>query len=287
MSNITNINPEAIRALALDLDGTTLAPGAVLKERTVRAVKKCMERGIRIIIATGRPPEAIEPFRSALGIQGPVICLNGAAVVNMPKDEILNSTLLGKDLLEFCIDLSREMQVFCLVFFPGSGLQADDSKIVFMGDLEGPKLDICFNEPGFRAELVDLKEMLSRPGIKGCLKCMYYAEPKILDIVRPRLHERLGESAYIVRSLPTYLEIMNVKVSKGQGLKFVMEHFSLKSEEVIAFGDEENDLPMFCAAGFSAAPANAKEKVKAAASLVIGSNAEDGVAVFLEKFFGF
>jgi hydroxymethylpyrimidine pyrophosphatase-like HAD family hydrolase len=65
-----------------------------------------------------------------------------------------------------------------------------------------------------------------------------------------------------------------------------MEHLSIKKEEIIAFGDEENDLPMFEAAGFSAAPFNAKENVKAKADLVVGSNAEDGVAAFLEEFFG-
>jgi len=114
---------------------------------------------------------------------------------------------------------------------------------------------------------------------------MFLAEPEVLATLRPKLQERLGKSAYIVQSTPTFLEIMDAKVSKGQGLKFVMEHCSLKSEEVIAFGDEENDLPMFAAAGFSAAPSNAKENVKAAADLVIGSNAEDGVAAFLEEFF--
>jgi len=78
---------------------------------------------------------------------------------------------------------------------------------------------------------------------------------------------------------------MNVKVSKGEGLKFVMERCSLKRVEVIAFGDEESDLTMFSSAGFSAAPSNAKDTVKAKADLVIGSNAEDGVAAFLEEFF--
>jgi hydroxymethylpyrimidine pyrophosphatase-like HAD family hydrolase len=65
-----------------------------------------------------------------------------------------------------------------------------------------------------------------------------------------------------------------------------MEKRGLKPEEIIALGDEENDLPMFSVAGFSVAPANAKDKVKSAASLVIGANTEDGVAAFLEETFG-
>jgi hydroxymethylpyrimidine pyrophosphatase-like HAD family hydrolase len=64
-----------------------------------------------------------------------------------------------------------------------------------------------------------------------------------------------------------------------------MERRGLDAAAVMALGDEENDLPMFEAAGFSAAPANARETVRQAAGLVIGSNADDGAAVFLEEFF--
>jgi hydroxymethylpyrimidine pyrophosphatase-like HAD family hydrolase len=64
-----------------------------------------------------------------------------------------------------------------------------------------------------------------------------------------------------------------------------MECRGLKPEEVFAFGDEENDIPMFDVAGFSAAPSNAREKVRQAADFVFGSNAEEGLAAFLEKMF--
>ena len=113
---------------------------------------------------------------------------------------------------------------------------------------------------------------------------MFIAEPEIQAEIRLHLDERPG-GIYVTQTQPTFLEIMDAEASKGRGLKFIMDHLALKKEEVIAFGDEENDLPMFTAAGFSAAPSGAKENVKAAANLVIGSNAEDGVAAFLEDFF--
>jgi hydroxymethylpyrimidine pyrophosphatase-like HAD family hydrolase len=75
---------------------------------------------------------------------------------------------------------------------------------------------------------------------------------------------------------------MSPEASKGRGLKTAMEHLGLCSETIIAMGDEENDLPLFDIAGFSAAPANAKPQVLAAADFQIPSNAEEGVAVFLE-----
>jgi hydroxymethylpyrimidine pyrophosphatase-like HAD family hydrolase len=115
---------------------------------------------------------------------------------------------------------------------------------------------------------------------------MFLAEPEIQDdVVRPFLKERFGDSVYVARTQRTYLEVLNAKASKGAGLKIALEHRGLRPEDVIAFGDEENDLPMFKVASFSVAPSSAKEAVKAAASLVVGPCEEDGVAAFLEETF--
>jgi Cof subfamily protein (haloacid dehalogenase superfamily) len=277
------MTPKTIKALALDLDGTVLAPGAVLSERTLKAVEACKRRGLKIIIATGRAIEAAEPFRASLGAEGPMIYFNGAAVVQMPGNKILNTTLLDTKAAEFCVDLSRERGVYYQIYFPGT---SEDPRISLMAEQDGPEREMYYKHTGILAELVNLKDALQRPGLEGCVKSMFLAEPEVQDELRPRLYERFGQSAYITRTLRTFLEVMDAKVSKGHGLRFVMDRLSLRSEEVIAFGDEENDLPMFSAAGFSAAPSNAKDSVKAAADIITGSNAEDGVAVFLEDFFG-
>ena len=281
MSNSSD--SKKVKALALDLDGTILAPGAVLSERTIRAVSGCIQRGIKIFIATGRAPEAVEPFRVSLGAEGPMIFFNGALVVEMPGNEILSTTLLDKKVVETGLDISREMGVYYQVYFSGTN---EDRRIALMADKNFPERDMYHKNTGMLAELGDLKEVLGHPGLSGCIKAMFLAEPEVLESVRLRLDMRLGKSVYIVKSQPNYLEILNRRVSKGRGLKLAMRHCSLKKEEVIAFGDEENDLPMFAAAGFSAAPSNAKESVKEAADLVISSNAEDGVAAYLEELFG-
>ena len=280
---LKSIDPRNIRALALDLDGTLLAPGGILTHRTVEAVNKCRERGLQLIIATGRAIDAVERFRLSLKAEGPMIYFNGAIVADMPGAEIISSTLLDVKAAEFCADLSREMGVYYQVFFPGSDA---DRRITLMAERDGPEREMYYKHTGLLAELGDLKEALRRPGVQGCIKSMYLAEPEVQTRLRPRLDERLGKSVYVAQTLKTFLEIMDAKVSKGQGLKTALERRSLRPGEVLAFGDEENDLPMFEAACFSVAPSNAKENVKAAADLVIGSNAEDGVAAFLEEFFG-
>ncbi|MCL2318595.1 MAG: Cof-type HAD-IIB family hydrolase [Treponema sp.] len=291
-------DPKSIRALALDLDGTTLAPGGVLTPRTVSAIKACRQRGLEIIIATGRAIDAVEPYRASLGAAGPMIYFNGAVVAEMPGGKILRTTLLDIKAAVYCMELARETGVYYQVYFPpeprAAGIHPDGipsaksgaPRITLMAEKDGPEREMYHKHTGILAELGDLKEALSRPGLRGCVKSMFLAEPEVQAMLRPKLDERFGKSVYIARTLRTFLEIMDAKVSKGEGLRFSMERRSLKPEEVIAFGDEENDLPMFEAAGFSAAPSNAKDSVKAAADVVIGSNAEDGVAAFLEEFFG-
>jgi len=277
-------NPENIKALALDLDGTIIAPGVILSERTIRAVKACRQRGLRIIIATGRSIKSTEPFRAALGAEGPLVYFNGAVVADMPGGRLLRATLLDKEAAAFCVELSRETGAYFQVFFPDGDISVGGN-IVFMTEREMPEREMYFKHSGIRAELGDLMDALGRPGLEGCIKGMFLAEPDVQAVLRTKLEGRFGNSVYIAQTLRNFLEVMDSKVSKGEGLKLVMDHYSLKSEEVMAFGDEENDLPMFAVAGFSAAPSNAKDCVKAAANIVIGSNAEDGVAAFLEEFF--
>ena len=276
-------DPETIRALVLDLDGTILTPDRVLSGRSMRAVNACRRRGIRVIIATGRAVEAAEPYRTAMAAEGPMIYFNGALVADMPGGGILSTTLLDKEAAAFCADLSREMGVYYQVYLPAS---EKDKRIPLIAEKDSPERDFYHKHTGILAELADLKEILGRPELEGCIKGMYIAEPEVMALVRPRLAEHFGGRVSIVQAFRTFLEVVDAKVSKGEGLKLAMERCSLRKEEVLAFGDEENDLSVFAAAGFSAAPSNAKDSVRAAANLVIGSNTEDGVAAFLEEYFG-
>jgi len=271
--------PANIKALAIDLDGTILAPGAALSERAITAVNKCVKRGLKIIIATGRAIEAAERFRTSFGAEGPMIYYNGAVVAEFPQGRILKTTLLDKEKAELCVDLSRETGMYCQIYL------FNEKSIPLLAERDGPEREMYYKHTGILAELVDLKAALNQRDFSGCVKAMFLAEPELLTELRLPLEKRFGKSVYIAQTQRTFLEVMDAKVSKGQGLSFAMERLSLKREEVIAFGDEENDIPMFACAGFSVAPSNAKDTVKAKADLVVGSNVEDGVAAFLEEFF--
>ncbi|MDR3166921.1 MAG: Cof-type HAD-IIB family hydrolase [Treponema sp.] len=276
-------DPSSVQALALDLDGTALRPDTTMSDRTLRALKGCLDRGIAVIFCTGRAIEAAEPFRLPLGAEGPMVYFNGAEVVDMPGGKVLHATMLEREVVDFCVDLSRHMGVYYQVFFPGT---PEYPRGKLMAERQSGETEMYRKHTGIQAVIGDLKEALAAPGITGCIKSMFLAEPEVQEALRPRLAERFGSRIYVARTLRTFLELMAAGVSKGHGLALALEHRGLVPEGVIALGDEENDLPLFEVAGFSVAPANAKDKVREAADRVIGSNAEDGVAVFLEEFLG-
>jgi HAD superfamily hydrolase (TIGR01484 family) len=173
------------------------------------------------------------------------------------------------------------MDIHYQVFFP----PRDRPWEALLIERQRPESEMYRRHTGIVPVVADLKAVLAEPGTKGCFKAMFICDPCLHDELRRKMGERFGDSIYMARSFPTFLEIMNAGVSKGDGLKTAMKCRGLKMEELIAFGDEENDLPMFGVAGFSAAPSSAKEKIRQAADFVFGSNAEEGLAVFLENLF--
>jgi Cof subfamily protein (haloacid dehalogenase superfamily) len=279
-----------VKALALDLDGTVLAPGAVLRERTLKALACCIGKGIRVIFCTGRSLDSTEQFRRAAGAEGPVVCFNGAIVADMPDGEILGAFFLERETAEFCVDISRRENIYYQIYFPArnsaafSGrLPPGGSREILMADSSRDEAGAYREHTGVQAIFGDLTQALLSPDFSGCIKSMFIAPPETIKKIRPEIEERFGDSVYVTQSSPVFLEVLKAGVSKGAGLRIAMDRLALKKEEVLACGDEENDLPMFSIAGFSAAPANAREQVLAAAAFRFKDCAEEGLAEFLEN----
>ena len=286
-----NIDPKTIKALAIDLDGTTLLPNTTLGERTRNCIQKLIAGGMQIIISTGRAIEATERFRSAMGAEGPMVFFNGAEVADVPSGKILHTNMISLDVVDFGTDIARDLDIHYQIYLP-AGISPDTGRAdpeqrweALLIEKSGPDADMYQKHTGVVPVIKDLKSIASMPDVKGCIKGMFIADPSLHDEIRTRMKTRFGDQISVMRSFPTFLEVINTGVSKGEGLRIAMQHRGLKPEEVIAFGDEENDLPMFPVAGFSAAPANAREKIRDAADIVYGSNADEGLAVWLEEIF--
>ncbi|MDR0643400.1 MAG: Cof-type HAD-IIB family hydrolase [Treponema sp.] len=272
-----------IKAVALDLDGTIVLPDNSLSGYTIDVLQRCMKRGLKIILCTGRSPEASEKYRAAIGAEGPMVYFNGAEIIDMPVEKWGNPpqypALLPLEVVDFCVDISRRMGVYFQAYFPEA---KDVPRLVT--EKTSAEWEMYFKHTGTPASICDIRKSLETPGLVGAIKGMFLTDFETQEKIRPLLLERFGDRIYTTRTLVTFLEVMANGVSKGVGLQKALNRLGLGADTTIAFGDEENDLPMFAFAGFNAAPANAKEKVRLAADIVVGANTEDGVAMFLEEW---
>jgi Cof subfamily protein (haloacid dehalogenase superfamily) len=241
-----------------------------------------MDRGLRVILCTGRAPEAAEKYRAALGVRGPCVYFNGAMTVETPTWKPLAVTLQDKETAAFCLALARKTGLYFQAFFPG---EPGSPRQRLVSERKGPEWELYLRHTGIAAETGDLEAALADLALPGCVKTMFIGDGESQRLVRPAIEERYGRELYITASHKNFLETMKAGVSKGEGLKTALKALGLDPSQVIAFGDEENDLPMFALAGCALAPANAKETVRLAADRIIGPNNEDGVAAFLEENF--
>ncbi|MDR2481229.1 MAG: Cof-type HAD-IIB family hydrolase [Spirochaetaceae bacterium] len=273
---------QKIKAIVCDMDGTILFPGATLGENTVSVLKKCIKQGLHIILATGRSVFAAEKYRAEIGAEGPMIYYNGAEIVDMPKGTILYSSLLPPEAAIFCVNLARERGIHFHVFF----IDDKDASTEILVSENPSQAAVAYAErTGLNFKYGNLLNDLSMPNPPLCAKGLFIGSDGALEEIRSALREEFGDKLTVVKSASTFLEVLNAGTSKGRALEALFKIRGLESDNILAFGDEENDIAMLKIAGFSAAPANATEAVKKIAKTVIGANTEEGVAAFLEENF--
>jgi Cof subfamily protein (haloacid dehalogenase superfamily) len=241
----------------------------VLRPRTTAALRAARAAGIHVVIATGRMYRSVRPYADAAGIDAPLVCYQGAAVVDPGS---------GEWLLHEPIPLELAREAIGAVEAAGFALNCyvdDDLYVAAITEHARSYADfqsIPLHEVG------DLLGWIERPPTK----LVVVDDPARLDELRPRLEQRFGERLYIAKSLPYFLELASPTISKGSGLAFVAEHLGFTAKRTIAFGDGENDLELLDWAGFGIAVGNADERLKARADWICPSAEDEGVAQVLE-----
>ena len=221
-----------------------------------------------MIVVTGRMVQSLRRVLAPAGLPDPVICYQGAAVVDAD----------GTWLLHVPIELELARDAIAAVEAEGYDPN------VYVGD----ELYVSRVTAGSRAyadfqripihEVGDVKAWLPAPPTK--IVCV--GDPVELDAVGERMRARFGDRLWVTKSLPKFLEFATLGVSKGSGLDFLSRHLGFSRERTVAFGDGENDVELVEWAGYGVAVANAHERVKEVADWVCPPAAEEGVAQVLE-----
>jgi len=259
------------RLVATDLDGTLLDDEGVLSDRTLDVLRRVQEHGVRVVIVTARPLRWMDELWGHVGGgSGVGIVSNGAITYDIGSREVLDCQGIPAEVGLPMVEAIREAA-------PGSAIALE-----CLGGYrhEPAYADMHPTPPDMRVGA--LEDIWDEPAVKVLAQHLTL-DP---DDFRARVVDAVGERATPTWTTDHLMEISAVGVTKGGALAALCERLGIVRDEVVAFGDMPNDVPMLTWAGTSYAVANAHESVRAAADHVAPRNTEDGVAAVLAGLFG-
>jgi Cof subfamily protein (haloacid dehalogenase superfamily) len=266
-----------IQLIAVDIDGTLENSQHKMTDRTAKALKAAVDKGVRVVLATGKTAIATAEIVKRTGITTPGIYLQGAAVYNTDRS-IRHQQTLPSEIVRQVVTFAEDRGFFVMVYSGtrilvrslNSGaakrinqLHTDHNDVPF--EAVGPLQNILDETPIHKLIIVDIGGTQS------------------IASLRWQLNAQLNGSINMV-PLATGTEILPAKVSKGGTLKQLIKELKVQAENVLAIGDNINDIEMLQLAGLPLAVGNAHEKLKAIAKHVVASNDDDGVAQAIERF---
>lgn len=266
----------AIRLLALDIDGTLIGDDLILRERTVAAVRGAVERGVLVSLCTGRMASSALTFARELGLREPIVAYQGALIREMPPT---GSVRAGRLLVH--TPLRAELAREAIRWVRARGLDPHVNHLErFIIDADDPNAEDYSAFLGARAELVDdLAVAIDHPvskvlavGDEERVAAAFAAAPEVFA-------GRVG----VTVSHPRFLELLAPGVTKARAVRWLARRAGIPLADVMAIGDQRNDLEMLAAVGHGVAMAGAPADVRAVARHVAPPIEEEGAATMIER----
>lgn len=282
------------KLVALDIDGTLINSHHIITSRTKNAIKKVKDAGIKVTISTGRHYKSALNRAKEIKIDAPLICSDGALI----KDISTNSAVYNPLYREIAADIMKtasQYDDFKIQIFTeerkinvGSNYRSKYFKRFLSEPLKHSPIgyfnlmrDFAFI-PVTNVKNVDeaIKVMEEEP-----LKVVVYGNERQEDlkIFIEEITKKYKDLISITSAIDNCVDILKGGVSKAKGLTVLCEKLDIRPEEIIAVGDNINDIKMIEYAGLGVAMGNAPELVKSKADYITADNDNDGLAIFFEK----
>mgnify|MGYP001039332351 CR=1 FL=1 len=242
-----------------------------LSIRTIKTVQRLVEQGTEFMLATGRHYEDVYLMAQQLGVDACLITSNGARIHDF-RGTVLYENQMPARLVEAVIPVSRGFEIHRNLYQQNLWLVEEPHEALLA----------IHDQSGFRYKISDFNKV----DLSSIDKIYFTAPYDILVPLEQRLSEQFSTQLNITFTSPEYLEVMNMGVSKGNALAKLLEMKGLSAEQTVALGDGMNDLDMLKLVGYGVVMENASERVKHTLpnTLQAKSNAEEGVADFIERY---
>jgi len=263
------------KIIAMDLDDTLLTEDLTISDHTVTVLQRCLDRGIIVLLASGRAPEAMYPYAERIGIttrKSFIIANNGSQILESDTRKQIYERLLPEDIAIEAFHLTEDAGLSCHIY---------DGKTIYVSkETEFSERD--FRLSGLKPVVPDNFEDVIR---RGVYKLVIPGHPNFVVPVEAEFKVQYKDRATIFVSKPYFMEVLPLHAGKGEALQEIAEHFlGISRDLVMAFGDSMNDESMIRYAGMSTAMKNSRQEILDLARFSTEyTNDEDGIAVFLEQ----
>lgn len=268
------------KLVCVDVDGTLLTSRRIVAESTKQSLKLAHNKGVHIVISTGRMYTDAEFYSELLGVRSAVIASNGAFIKE--NDDVIYKSVLGCEVLKNLLAVFQKFGIKpCFStpekFYYGNLLFKLLYLLSILRKIRSAKVETEYLYSWQRCQRITEKEQ------DNIVKCeVFHSNTKLIELIREEL--RGIEELEIVNSGCRNIEITRQGVSKGRAVAMLAKLYGIRREEILTIGDSLNDLSMIEYAGLGVAMGNASEEVKAKADYITASNDEDGVSKAIYKF---
>ncbi|WP_423189291.1 Cof-type HAD-IIB family hydrolase [Alkalibacterium sp. f15] len=266
----------SIKLVAIDLDGTLLNSKHEVSEENKQAIRKAKEQGVKIVLVTGRPLKAMLHILEACNLTEPgdiALTYNGGLVQWTETGESIRQITFQKEDALDIYQLSQDLELPC--------------NFIDLDVVHAPPYPI--GKPSLYPEVMHALpfepiNMMDLPELFPVNKIVYCWHQEELDQKIKEIPAIYRERYNLIKSRPQLLEFMPKSIDKGKGLDLLSEILDIKVSDMMAIGDQENDLAMVLRAGTGVAMENAIDLVKDAAQIVTKTNDQHGVGYAIEKY---
>lgn len=265
-----------IKLVALDMDGTLLNSQSTLPEKNKLALQRIIAQGVKVVLASGRPFQSLKKYCDLLSLNQEddyTICFNGGEVIHNRTEKAVYFKGIDGKIVKEAWKLSLSLPT-CFFAYNREEIILYDTYsdyMMFEKNLTGnPALQLDFNQ--IRDE-------------DAYVKLTFTDAKETLDRVAKTIDEAFSSTHTVIRTHAYFIEIVNRETSKGAALKYLMDTLHLKPEEVMAFGDNDNDSSMLKEAGYRIAMKNSfSRELKKIATEIAPCNDDCGVAQILDRY---